>query len=464
MTLWGGRMEGDADAMMRSFSDSIDFDHRLYDADITGSLAYANALNRAGLISEVERDRLQEGLERIRVEFERGEFVSAPTDEDIHTAIERRLGELVGDAAGKLHTGRSRNDQVATSLRIYLLKEITQLQVHIKGLQTGCVEQAETHLGTYMPGYTHMQRAQPVLFSHWLMAYFWKFQRDLERLGEVAARASVCPLGAGALAGNSFNMDRKQMAEELGFNSLSQNSIDAVSDRDFVIEFLSWAALLQTHLSQWAEDLILWSSTEFGFVELNEAHTTGSSLMPQKKNPDVLELIRGKSGRVVGHLVGLLTAVKGLPMSYNKDLQEDKEGLFDVIDTLKVELPVAVEVLRALAVHAERMERAVGPEMLATDLADYLVQKGVPFRRSHQLAGKAVLRAEQLDASLDELSVEQYQEIHPAFGSDVYEVFSVQRALDMKDTEGGTAPDAVRNQIEKAKECLSKPADCERRG
>ena len=454
MTLWGGRFAGETDALMRRFNDSFRFDRRLYAADVEGSIAYAGALARAGLITEEERAALVEGLETVRGEFEEGTFEAAPGDEDIHTAVERRLGELVGKVAGKLHTGRSRNDQVATDLRLYLLEEIDELDEALGALQTAIVEQAEAHLGVLMPGYTHMQQAQPILFSHWLMSFFWKLQRDRERLADVAKRTRVCPLGAGALAGNPFDVDREALAQDLGFDAVASNSIDAVNDRDYVVEFLAWAALTQTHLSNLAEDLIIWASCEFGFVEIDDAYATGSSLMPQKKNPDALELIRGKSGRVIGDLTGLLTTLKGLPTAYNKDLQEDKEGLFDAIDTLKMELPITVGVIGTLAVNGERMAAALEEGMLATDLADYLVRKGVPFRQSHHLVGEAVRRAEEQGVSLDELDLSAYQAISPAFGEDVYEVFDFERSVEARAAEGGTAPAAVRAQIERAREVL----------
>jgi len=458
MTLWGGRFEGRTDELMKRFNDSIGFDRRLYAADIQGSVAYAGALAQVGLITEEERDALTAGLEHVRAEFDEGTFDVKPGDEDIHTAVERRLGELVGEAAGKLHTGRSRNDQVATDLRLYLLQKIIDLDRAVADLERAIVEQAEAHLGVMMPGYTHLQQAQPVLFSHWLMSFFWKLERDRGRLADVATRTRICPLGAGALAGNPFDIDREALAKALGFTAAAPNSIDAVNDRDFVVEFLAWAALMQVHLSNLAEDLIIWASQAFGFVELDDAYATGSSLMPQKKNPDSLELLRGKSGRVIGHLTGLLTTLKGLPTAYNKDLQEDKEGLFDAIDTLEMALPIAAGVIRTLRVNADRMEAALDEAMLATDLADYLVRKGVPFRQSHDIVGQAVRRAERLDRSLRELSVTEYRAIHPAFAEDVYEVFNFERSVKARNSEGGTAPSAVKEQIKRAKRLLSERA------
>jgi len=451
MKLWGGRFEGTTDDLMERFNASIGFDWRLWAADIEGSIAYARALERAGLLTADERDRLIQGLETVAREFEAGEFETRPLDEDIHTAVERRLGELVGQVASKLHTGRSRNDQVATDLRLYLMREIPDLRQRLAELQEAILAKAEQHLEVIMPGYTHLQQAQPVLFSHWLMSYFWMLQRDRERLDDLEKRVAVLTLGAGALAGHALGIDRHFLAAELGFRAICENSLDAVSDRDFVAEFLFWAALLQTHLSRLAEDLILWSSVEFGFVELDDAYATGSSLMPQKKNPDSLELLRGKVGRLVGHLVALLTTLKGLPSTYNKDLQEDKEPLFDALDTLKLALPVAAGVVRTLKVNAEALAAALDDAMLATDLADHLVRRGVPFRQSHKLVGRAVRRAEALGFSLRELPLAEFQALSEAFGFDLYAVFDHRRSVEARDSYGGTATSAVQQQIERAR-------------
>jgi argininosuccinate lyase len=459
MTLWGGRFETETNALMRRFNDSIGFDRRLYAADVQGSIAYARALVGAGLLDAGDCERLVEGLEQVRAEFDAGTFQVQPSDEDIHTAVERRLGELVGPLAGKLHTGRSRNDQVSTDLRLYLLAEMEAVGQALAQVQAALIEQAETHLDAIMPGYTHLQQAQPLLFSHWLLSFFWKFQRDQQRLVGVVQRTSVLPLGAGALAGNPFPIDRRALAAELGFDAISENSVDAVSDRDYVVEFLAWAALVQVHLSNLAEDLILWSSREFGFVQVDDAYATGSSLMPQKRNPDALELMRGKSGRMIGHLTGLLTVLKGLPSAYNKDLQEDKEALFDAVDTLALELPVAAGVIRTLKVNAVRLTAALDDALLATDLADYLVRRGVPFRESHHLVGHVVRRAEELDTSLKALPLAEYQAIHAAFAEDVHQVFDFQQSAAKREAEGGTAPTAVRAQIARAKERLRSTSD-----
>jgi argininosuccinate lyase len=360
----------------------------------------------------------------------------------------------VGPVAGKLHTGRSRNDQVATDLRLYLLEQMVSIGLELTQLQVAIVDAAEAHVDAVMPGYTHLQQAQPLLFSHWLMSYFWKFQRDAERLADAVKRTSVCPLGAGALAGNPMGVDRRAIAAALGFAGVTENSVDAVSDRDYLVEFLACASLVQVHLSGLAEDLIIWSSHEFRFVEVHEAYATGSSLMPQKRNPDSLELLRGKSGRVVGHLVGLLTVLKGLPSAYNKDLQEDKEPVFDVVDTLHIELPVAAAVVGTLKVNTANMAAALDDALMATDLADYLVQKGVPFRESHHLVGQVVRKAEEYGATLKELDLAVYQVVYSGFSADVFDVFDFRRSVAARNVDGGTAPQAVRDQIERAKALL----------
>ncbi len=452
--MWGGRFSKSIDDAFARLNASFSFDWRLYDADIRGSIAYAKALARANIISEAERDALMVGLTRVRAEFDTGAFKAKPADEDIHTAVERRLGELVGTVAGKLHTGRSRNDQVATDTRLFVLDAISDLQSLIANLQRAIVETAEQHIDVLMPGYTHLQRAQPILFAHWLMSYFWMVQRDSERLGNCATRVSVLPLGAGALAGNALGIDRAFLAHELGFARVSENSIDAVSDRDFIAEFLFDAALLGVHLSRLGEDLALYASAEFGFVTLDDAYATGSSLMPQKKNPDALELARGKAGRLIGDLTTLLAVLKGLPSSYAKDLQEDKAPLFDAVDTLVALLPVVAGVIRTLRVNADKMRAALDTAMLATDLADYLVRRGVPFRDAHRQVGEAVKLAEARGIELSELSPEDYRAITPEFDADVRNVFDFARSVAAREIIGGTGPNAVRAQIASAKELV----------
>jgi argininosuccinate lyase len=403
-------------------------------------------------------DLIINGLESMLQEFEAGAFSFEEQDEDIHTAVERRLTELVGPVAGKLHTGRSRNDQVATDLRLYVLAETQPLDSALAGLQSAIVDRAQAHLDVIMPGYTHMQQAQPLLFSHWLMSFFWKLQRDRERLADARRRTSVMPLGAGAIAGHPFGLERQALAAELGFDAVAHNSVDAVGDRDFVVDLLTWAVLLQVHLSGLAEDLIVWSGQEFAFVTLDEAFATGSSLMPHKRNPDVLELVRAKSGRMLGHLVSMLTVLKGLPSGYNRDLQEDKEALFDALDTVTKEVPLMTGIVRTLKANRERMAAALDEAMLSTDLADYLVRKGVPFRESHSLVGLAVQRAEARGVTLSGLEWPEYQGIDPRFGPDLYEVFDFEASVNRRAASGGTARSAVEAQIAQAEELLGSQA------
>ncbi len=453
-TLWGGRFADRPDDLMRRFGDSIGFDIRLWDADVTASMAYAKALARVGIIDEDERYALLEGLARVRTEFADGEFLAQPDDEDIHTAIERRLGELVGRVAGKLHTGRSRNDQVTTDTRLYLREQIARLRQQLAQLQRAIVDRAKAHIDLLMPGYTHLQPAQPVRFSHWLLSFFWMLQRDRDRLEGLTRRVNVLPLGAGALSGNPFGIDQAYLARELGFEAVALNSMDIVSDRDYLVEFLSWASLTQIHLSRLAEDLILYSSREFGFMEIADAYATGSSLMPQKKNADSLELIRGKTGRVVGDLVSILMVLKGLPTTYNKDLQEDKEALFDTIDTLTMTLPIASGIIETLVVHPERMQAALTDEMLATELADYLVRKGVPFREAHHMVGQVVQKALAQGAGLRDLLLSDYQEVSRLFDRDLMRSLSFEQAVERRDSVGGTARASLETQLAVAERLL----------
>ena len=452
--LWGGRFDGQMDQLMGEFQNSISFDQRLYQADIQGSRAYARALVHADLLTAQESDQIIDGLAQVLQEFESGAFQFSVSDEDIHTAVERRLSELIGPVAGKLHTGRSRNDQVATDTRLHMMDQIDRLAEQLIALQSAFVTQADAHPDILMPGYTHVQPAQPILFGHWLMSYFWMLQRDRDRLIDLRERTAILPLGASALAGNAFPIDCHALALDLGFDGIAENSLDAVSDRDFVAEFLFWASLLQTHLSRLAEDLIWWSSPAFGFVRIDERYTTGSSIMPQKRNPDSLELLRGKAGRLYGNLIGLLTMLKGLPSAYNKDLQEDKEPLFDTIDTLTVALPIAAGVINTLQVNAERMAKALSDGMLATELADYLVGKGIPFRESHHLVGQAVRRTETLGCTLKTLPLPQYQDIDARFASDLFAVLDARQSTVRRDVPCGTSPRAVQAQIDRAKTLL----------
>jgi argininosuccinate lyase len=445
--LWGGRFSGKTDPLMEHFNASLRFDRRLWKADIVGSQAYAGALARAGILTAAEAAQIVEGLGQVAEEWAAGAFVVVEGDEDIHTANERRLTELIGPVAGKLHTGRSRNDQVATDMRLWLRDQIAVLDDHLHDLIATAADRAAAEIDVLMPGYTHMQPAQPVRWSHWLLSHAWAWRRDADRLDELAVRVDVMPLGSGALAGNPFGIDRAALATDLGFGAISPNSMDAVSDRDFVAEFLFWAALMMLHLSRFAEDLIIYSSREFGFVTLADAYSTGSSLMPQKKNPDALELLRGKSGRVVGHLTGLMTMLKGLPSTYNKDLQEDKEPLFDAADSLAGALQIAHGVLTTLTIHPAHMTLALSPEMLATDLADYLVRRGVPFREAHHVAGAAVKMAEVQGVPLAELALEDLQTLHSHFDADVLAVWHFGHSVEQRDAAGGTSQRAVLAQV-----------------
>jgi argininosuccinate lyase len=445
--LWGGRFSEDPNALAFQFNASLSFDQRLWREDIRGSAAWARALARAGVITTAESELLVGGLERVRAEFASDAFQFAPSDEDIHTAVERRLGELIGAVAGKLHTGRSRNDQVATDFRLWALDAETQLIAHLRALQGALLTQAEAHVETLLPGYTHLQRAQPIVFGHWLMSFFWALERDAERWAASHARASVCPLGSGALAGTAYPIDRAALAADLGFARASDNSLDSVSDRDFAAEFLFNAALMASHLSRLAESLILYSSSEFGFITLADAYSTGSSLMPQKKNPDVLELTRGKAGTLIGLLTGLLATLKGLPSTYDKDLQEDKPPVFAAFDTLTVMLPVLAGALTTMAVNVERMSSALEPSLLATELADYLVRKGVPFREAHHVVGQVVQKASR---QISDLSLDELRAINPAFDADVAAVWDFRAAVERRAALGGTSPESVRTQIAKA--------------
>jgi argininosuccinate lyase len=449
-TLWGGRFAQNLDGLAFDLNASLPVDQRLAIQDVKGSLAWAEAIHRAGILTDKEYTSICLGLVAIREEFSSGRFTFAPTDEDIHTAIERRLTELVGDIAGKLHTGRSRNDQVATDFRLWMVEAIPGLASALKDLQSAFLEQAELAGETLMPGYTHLQRAQPVLLAHWWLSHYWPLQRDQKRLQDLIQRVSVLPLGSGALAGVPFDVDRIALAKSLGFKDVSQNSLDAVSDRDFAAEYLFCTAMIGIHLSKLAEQIVLYTSAEFGFFELSDAYSTGSSLMPQKKNPDVFELVRGKSGSLIGLLTGLLAVLKSLPSTYDKDLQEDKAPIFQATDILHAILPVIAGALRTITVKRERLRNAIDSSMMATDLADYLVCKGVPFREAHTMAGKAVRTAGEKNLSLEEISLEAYQKIGP-FESDVYQVFDPLVSVHKRNAVGGTSPQSVRNQIKRIK-------------
>jgi argininosuccinate lyase len=423
---------------VRKLNDSLRFDWRLYDVDITGSIAWAKALAGAGVLSLAEGDALATGLEQVRAEFATGKFTPAPGDEDIHTAVERRLTEMVGEVGQKLHTGRSRNDQVATDMLLWLLEANQLLRARTQDFAAALLVQAERYPNELMPGYTHFQPAQTVTVAHWWLSHFWAVTRDIERFETLAASwRAACPLGSGALAGTPYPIDRVGPAKSLGFRSASPNSLDAVANRDHIAEFLFAAALLGTHLSRLAEDLIIFANPAFGFVGLDERYSTGSSLMPQKRNPDPLELARGKTGRLIGHLAGLLTALKGLPSGYNKDLQEDKEPLFDTFDTLMTLLPPLTGMIATLVLYPDRMRAALNESILATDLADYLVGKGIPFREAHTLAGRVVRLAESKGVRLSDLTLDDYLTLSDAFQTDVRTVFDFDAAVARRNITGG---------------------------
>ena len=449
--MWGGRFSGTLDDHMRRFNDSFPVDRRMWAEDIAGSIAWAGGLARAGILTAAERDELIAGLAAVRAEFAAGTFAPVLADEDIHTAVERRLGELIGPLAGKLHTGRSRNDQVATDTRLWTLGALAQVDAALTDVQLALLEQAEASGEALIPGYTHLQRAQPVLLAHTLLAHFWPLQRDRQRLRDAGGRVGVLPLGSGALAGTAFAVDRPALAAELGFATISQNSIDATSDRDYIVEVLAATALVGVHLSRLAEDWIIWSSTEWGFVQLDDAFSTGSSLMPQKKNPDSLELARGKSARLIGNLVTALTLLKGLPSAYDKDLQEDKAPLFDAVDTLLLTLPVVAGAIRTARFNTERMLAALDDAMLATDLADELVRRGVPFREAHHVSGRLVREAEATGVRLRDLPAASLAQAHAALGAEVAGLFDFTRSAASRAVPGGTAPSAVREQLTQAK-------------
>jgi argininosuccinate lyase len=456
MRLWGGRFSKDSEESARAFTSSLPFDHRLAQHDIMGSIAHARMLVRAGVLTASEGQQIQAGLERVRACLASGEAVLDPESEDIHTEIERLLGEQIGPLAGKLHTARSRNDQVALDLRLFLRDEIDQIGERLVCLQQTLVDLAEGHLDIVMPGYTHLQRAQPVLLSHCFMAWFFMLQRDRERMADCRRRVDRCPLGAGALAGTSFPIDPAFVCEQLGLSELCPNSMDAVSDRDFVVEFLSAASITMVHLSQIAAQIVLWSTSEFGFVRLDEAWCTGSSIMPQKRNPDVAELVRGKAGRVFGSLMTLLTTLKGLPLSYNRDLQEDKEPLFDAVDTLKACLEATRGMLATATFDKERMTQALAAGfMAATEVADYLARKGVPFREAHAIVGQIVRYCEREGLTLEQLTAEEWRSFSPHFEEDITEFTSPAGAAAAKKSPGGTAPERVREQIALARKLLS---------
>ncbi|MDD4295740.1 MAG: argininosuccinate lyase [Ruminiclostridium sp.] len=456
MKLWGGRFSKSTDAMVDDFNSSIRFDSRMYKQDIKGSMAHVKMLGKCGIISAEDSALIYKTLKEIMLDIEKGVVEFEIDAEDIHMNIEKILTERIGDVAKRLHTGRSRNDQVALDIRMYLKDEIKAINTMIKKLIEVLVSMAERNLATIMPGYTHLQRAQPISFAHHLMAYVEMLSRDIDRLADCYKRLDVMPLGSGALAGTTYPLDRAMVAGELGFTAITENSIDGVSDRDFVIELASCLSILMMHLSRFSEEIILWCSHEFSFIELDDAFSTGSSIMPQKKNPDIAELVRGKSGRVYGNLVALLTVMKALPLAYNKDMQEDKEAIFDSIDTVKMCLPVFTNMVRTMKVREEKMlSAAKGGFTNATDIADYLVKKGIPFRVSHEIIGKMVAYCIKNNKNIDELTLQELKDFSDKFESDVYEAIALETCVNERKLPGGPAKSNVKNAITKVKRKLN---------
>ncbi|SFA73544.1 argininosuccinate lyase [Selenomonas ruminantium] len=453
--MWGGRFTKTVDEMVNEFQASINFDKRMYHEDIAGSIAHAIMLAKCGIISDDDCGAILQGLKDIEAQIEAGEFDFSVDLEDIHMNIEKRLTEAIGEAGGRLHTARSRNDQVALDTHMYIRREVVAVQKEIINLQEALLETAKKNQDVIMPGYTHLQRAQPILFAHHLMAYFGMLSRDYARFSGVYQRADIMPLGAGALAGTTFPIDRELVAKQLNFEQIYSNSLDAVSDRDYIMEFLSAASILMVHLSRLSEETILWCSREFSFVELDDAHCTGSSMMPQKKNPDVSELVRGKTGRVIGHLMAMLTTVKGLPLAYNKDLQEDKEGIFDAIDTVKFSLGVYAQLIRGMKVKKDVMRKAVEEDFSnATDLADYLVKKGMPFRQAHAVSGTAVHKCIAEGKYLADMTLPELQELSPLFEADIAEALKPETCVNQRISLGGTSTEQVKLQLTAAQELI----------
>jgi argininosuccinate lyase len=450
--LWGGRFQKETNKLVEELTASITFDQKLANEDIDGSLAHVKMLGECGIIPAQDADQITEGLLTIQKKVAAGEVSYQVAHEDIHMNIEKMLTDEIGPVAGKLHTGRSRNDQVATDMHLYMRGKTKGLIELIESVQEALVSQAEAHVDTVLPGYTHLQRAQPISFAHHLLAYFWMLERDKGRLSDSLKRINLLPLGAGALAGTTFPINRARVAELLDFDGIYPNSLDAVSDRDFIVEFLSAASLIMVHLSRLSEELILWSSQEFQFIELDDSFCTGSSMMPQKKNPDVPELIRGKTGRVFGNLIGLLTVLKGLPLAYNKDMQEDKEGMFDSVETLEGALMLLAPMLGTMTVNVAVMQQAVYKDYSnATDLADYLVEKGMPFREAHEVIGQLVQYSLQNGKFLLDLDLKEFQKLSPLFDDSVYRVLKPENVVAARNSEGGTGFSQVQKQLELAK-------------
>ncbi|MBA4603508.1 argininosuccinate lyase [Thermoactinomyces mirandus] len=457
MKLWGGRFTKKTNQWVEEFNASISFDKELVEEDIQGSIAHVRMLGACGILTDEEARQIHQGLLSIRQKVREGKVEFSIEHEDIHMNIEKMLIDEIGPVGGKLHTGRSRNDQVALDMHLYIRKETVELAKQIFTLQQALLGQAEKHVDTILPGYTHLQRAQPVRLAHHLLAYVSMFERDVDRLFDSYKRVNHCPLGAGAIAGTTFPVDRQMVAKELGFSALYDNSMDAVSDRDYLVEFLSICSLVMVHLSRLSEELILWSSEEFQYIVLDDAFCTGSSMMPQKKNPDIPELIRGKTGRVFGHLLAMLTTLKALPLTYNKDLQEDKEGIFDTVTTLKGSLGLMAAMIETMEVNVQQMKKNASRGFAnATDLADYLVNKGIPFRKAHEIVGKLVLYSLEHQKTLTDCSLEEFRRFSPEIGEDVYQVLELDQVVEARKSFGGTAREQVLETLARKKETLEK--------
>ncbi len=455
MKLWGGRFTKNTDSLVDQFNASIEFDQKLYQHDIIGSIAHAKMLGKANIITKEESQTIIQGLESIRQDIENGHVEFKVELEDIHMNIETLLIQRIGEVGKKLHTARSRNDQVAVDIRLYLRDALLDICKSLKNLLSTLIDHGEKHIDTVMPGYTHLQRAQPVTFAYYMMAYFQMFKRDYERLMDCYKRVNIMPLGSGALAGTTYPTDREFLAEALGFSAVSENGLDAVSDRDFVIEFINDSAIIMMHLSRFCEELILWNSAEFNFIEIDDAYSTGSSIMPQKKNPDIAELTRGKTGRVYGNLINILTIMKALPLAYNKDMQEDKPLLFDTCETVKNCLEIFNEMIKHITMKKDVMKKATKEGFMnATDVADYLVKKGLPFRSSHEIVGKMVFYCIQKNKSIDDLSLDEFKIFSPVFTEDILETISIDKCIESKISQGSTSRSSVLKMLDHAKKFI----------
>jgi len=453
--LWEGRFNKETNKLLEKFNASITFDKRMYEEDITGSIAHSRMLAKQGIIGKDEQEQIEKGLLQIKSEIENGTFEFKIEDEDIHMSIEKRLTEIIGAVAGKLHTARSRNDQVALDVRMYVRKEAKEIKKLLFHLEHTILELSEKYKTTIIPGYTHLQRAQPILFSHHLMAYFQMFKRDISRIDDFLVRIDELPLGAGALAGTTFNLDRHFVAEQLGFSKPTENSLDSVSDRDFIIELAMIISVISMHLSRFSEEVIIWCTSEFSFIQLDDAFATGSSIMPQKKNPDIAELVRGKTGRIYGNLMGILTTMKALPLAYNKDMQEDKEGIFDSIDNIKLSIEIFYSMLATISVNEEKILKSMRAGFLnATDVADYLAKHNVPFRQAHKIVGEIVSYCENKNIAIDDMSLDEFHNFSKVFGDDILSEITIENCVNKRNSFGGTSVKNVEMQIENAKKFL----------